>query len=122
MVVPKHDYHPPPCFRRFSRASEGSMRVCAAELVAIRSLNLMAELAIERWLNLRRTSMKRRILIIAGVALCLSLLTVYSGHTATADARFEISYPAGLDHGPITGRVFVMLSKNNRLEPRLQAG
>ena len=66
--------------------------------------------------------MKRRILIIAGVALCLSLLAVYSGHTAAADARFEVSYPASLGHGPITGRLFVMISKNNRVEPRLQAG
>jgi len=52
--------------------------------------------------------MKRRILVIAGVALCLSLLAVYSGHTAAADARFEVSYPVGLDNGPITGRVFVV--------------
>jgi len=66
--------------------------------------------------------MKRKILLVAGITLCLSLLAVYSGHTATADARFEISYPAGLANGPITGRVFVMISKNNRTEPRLQAG
>jgi len=55
--------------------------------------------------------MKRRIPIIAGVILCLSLLAVYSGRAA-ADARFEVSYPAGLDSGPITGRVFVTISKN----------
>jgi len=66
--------------------------------------------------------MKRRILVIAGVTLCLSLLAVYSGRAAAADSRFEISYPAGLDNGPITGRVFVTISKNNRVEPRLQAG
>ncbi len=66
--------------------------------------------------------MKRRILVIAGVTLCLSLLAVYSGRAAAADLRFEISYPAGLDNGPITGRVFVTISKNDRVEPRLQAG
>src|ERR1051326_5485237 len=72
---------------------------------------------------LRRTTMKRKILLIAGIVLCLSLLAVYSGHTAAvADARFEISYPTSLDNGPITGRLFVMISKNNRVEPRLQAG
>lgn len=66
--------------------------------------------------------MKRRILFIAGIALCLSLLAVFSGHATTADARFEISYPAALAQGPITGRVFVMIAKSNRVEPRLQSG
>ncbi len=42
--------------------------------------------------------------------------------SALAATRFEISYPAELDAGPITGRVFVMISKSNRVEPRLQAG
>ena len=66
--------------------------------------------------------MKRRTLVVAGVILCLSLLAMYSRTAAAADARFEVSYPAGLDSGPITGRVFVVISKNNRVEPRLQAG
>jgi Putative esterase len=69
-----------------------------------------------------KTLMMRKPLILLGVTLCLSLLTAHSGDAAAADARFEISYPASLDHGPITGRVFVMISKNNRVEPRLQAG
>jgi Putative esterase len=66
--------------------------------------------------------MKRRTLFITGIAFCLSLLALPSGHTATSETEFEISYPAALDNGPITGRVFVMISKNNRVEPRLQAG
>jgi len=67
--------------------------------------------------------MKYRTLVVAGVILCLfSLLAMYSGRAAAADARFEVSYPAGLDSGPITGRAFVVISKNNRVEPRLQAG
>jgi hypothetical protein len=69
-----------------------------------------------------KARMKRRIPIIAAIALCLMLLAVYSGHTAAAEAQFEISYPAALDNGPITGRVFVVISKNDRIEPRLQAG
>jgi hypothetical protein len=69
-----------------------------------------------------KTQMKPRASLVAGLALCLSLLAVYSGHTAPADARFEISYPSSLDNGPITGRVFVMISKTDRIEPRLQAG
>lgn len=66
--------------------------------------------------------MKRRTLVVAGIIICLSLLAVYSGRAAATDSRFEVSYPAGLDNGPITGRVFVVISKNNRVEPRLQAG
>jgi hypothetical protein len=66
--------------------------------------------------------MKRSILVVVRVVFCLSLLVVCSNYTAAADARFEISYPASLDNGPITGRLFVMISKNNRVEPRLQAG
>jgi hypothetical protein len=69
-----------------------------------------------------KTQMKPRFPFIAGLALCLSLLAVYSGHTAPATVRFEISYPSSLDNGPITGRVFVMISKTDRIEPRLQAG
>jgi hypothetical protein len=69
-----------------------------------------------------KTQMKPRFPFIAGLALCLSLLAVYSGHTAPATVRFEISYPSSLDNGPITGRVFVMISKTGRIEPRLQAG
>lgn len=37
-------------------------------------------------------------------------------------ARFEISYAALVDSGPITGRAFLVISKTNQREPRLQAG
>lgn len=53
--------------------------------------------------------------------LCLAQLAATAGHSAEG-GRFEISYPAGVDGGPITGRVFVMISKSDRVEPRLQAG
>jgi hypothetical protein len=66
--------------------------------------------------------MIRRTLIGAAIATCLSLLLVYTARTSAADARFEVSYETGVDQGPITGRVFVIISKNNRSEPRLQAG
>jgi hypothetical protein len=71
-----------------------------------------------------KNRIKRSIPAVVGVVFCLSLLMIYSAHmaAATAGARFEISYPASIDNGPITGRVFVMISKNNRVEPRLQAG
>ncbi|MEW6126861.1 MAG: alpha/beta hydrolase-fold protein [Acidobacteriota bacterium] len=54
--------------------------------------------------------------------LCLLIIAVASVCAMAADARFEISYPTAIDKGPITGRVFVMIAKNNRVEPRLQAG
>jgi Putative esterase len=66
--------------------------------------------------------MKQRTLVVAGVILFLSLLAIYSGSAAAADARFEVSYPAAVDNGPITGRLFVVISKTDRVEPRLQAG
>jgi hypothetical protein len=66
--------------------------------------------------------MKRRILALVGIALCLSLLAIHSTNSALAETRVEISYPAALDSGPITGRVFVIISKTDRVEPRLQAG
>src|SRR5215475_4015906 len=72
--------------------------------------------------TLMRVHLRRRILVFAGIALCLTLLMGSAANALAADARFEISYPASLDQGPITGRVFVMISKNNRVEPRLQAG
>ena len=40
----------------------------------------------------------------------------------SAGPRFEITFPASAHAGPITGRVFVMLSQNNDAEPRFQIG
>jgi hypothetical protein len=71
---------------------------------------------------LKKRRVNHKILALVGVLLSLSLLVVHSGHTAAADMRFEISYPASLEQEPITGRAFVMISKTNRIEPRLQAG
>jgi len=39
-----------------------------------------------------------------------------------ADTRFEITYPASANAGPITGRVYVMISRAVDREPRLQIG
>jgi len=36
--------------------------------------------------------------------------------------RFEVSYPAAANPGPITGRVFVMIARKGQPEPRLQIG
>ena len=68
-----------------------------------------------------KTQMKRSLLMVAVIA-GLSLVMWRSAHTAAAETKFEVSFPASLNGEPITGRVFVMISKNNRAEPRLQAG
>lgn len=42
--------------------------------------------------------------------------------TKSSELRFEISFPPSVHPEQITGRVFVMISRNDRREPRLQAG
>ena len=56
------------------------------------------------------------------IALAASMVVAQTHTRTAASAGFEISYAGSLDQGPITGRVFVIISKNNRTEPRLQAG
>ncbi len=69
-----------------------------------------------------KIQVKRSLLIVAGIAVCLSLMLLRSGQATAANTRFEITFPASLNAEPITGRLFVMISKSNRVEPRLQAG
>jgi hypothetical protein len=38
----------------------------------------------------------------------------------TGTTRFEVSFPASLHAEPITGRVFLFISKGERAEPRFQ--
>ncbi len=45
-----------------------------------------------------------------------------SGPADTTGLRFEISFPASAHAGPITGRVYVMIARENTDEPRLQIG
>ena len=55
--------------------------------------------------------------------LCLALLCF--SLTALAQStgpRFEVSFPASAHAQPVTGRVFVILSRRDHPEPRLQAG
>ncbi len=56
------------------------------------------------------------------IALVVWLVAAQSHTTTAASGAFEISYPGSLERGSITSRLFVILSKNNRTEPRLQAG
>ena len=41
---------------------------------------------------------------------------------AAGEPRFEISFPASAHSGPITGRVYVMISRQGEREPRLEIG
>ncbi len=55
----------------------------------------------------------------------LSALLALAALALPAAARaqkFEVSFPSSLHSEPITGRVFVFISKNDRREPRFEAG
>ncbi len=66
-----------------------------------------------------------RALNIAAVLLValLTLLAVraYSAPPGPA-TKFQVSFPASLHQGPITGRVFVIISRTDNVEPRFRAG
>jgi hypothetical protein len=57
---------------------------------------------------------------LAALALALAAGTLGSAQPA-ANLRFEVVYPAGAGE-PITGRVYVMISRTGETEPRLQIG
>jgi|GEM_PF-3844527 len=42
--------------------------------------------------------------------------------TTSSKLQFEISFSLEAHSEPVTGRVYVMISKNERREPRLQVG
>ena len=66
--------------------------------------------------------MKRRVLALAALAFCVALPIGIVQAAPQAGTSFEVSYPDSLDPGPITGRVFVVITKNDSREPRFQAG
>ncbi len=56
---------------------------------------------------------------------CVSFLALNSFELASGQGpglHFEISYPAAIHSGPITGRAYVMISRTNDREPRRQIG
>ncbi|MGA7236768.1 MAG: hypothetical protein WBY44_13865, partial [Bryobacteraceae bacterium] len=50
------------------------------------------------------------------------LLLALATSAFAADTRFEISYPVSVKAGPLTGRVFIMISRDAEREPRLEIG
>lgn len=73
----------------------------------------------------KRRPLGKREATVAGVglrgwaALLLVLACVPSVVAQTA-ARFEVSFPASVHASPITGRAFVVVTRTNELEPRIQ--
>jgi hypothetical protein len=55
-----------------------------------------------------------------GRAALLLVLACVSSAAAQTAARFEVSFPAGVHASPITGRTFVVVTRTNELEPRIQ--
>src|SRR5262245_54528257 len=59
--------------------------------------------------------------VLAAVA-CGEAIGAAIGATDSPGPRFEITVPASAHAGPITGRVYVMIARDGRTEPRLQVG
>ena len=62
----------------------------------------------------------RKILRFALAALALVSMFIANKSTAQNTARFEISFPASLDKGPIDGRLLLLISTSTEGEPRFQ--
>jgi hypothetical protein len=45
--------------------------------------------------------------------------TQQTAKAASGKVKFEISFPASVHPAPVTGRVFLFISKNDKTEPRL---
>ncbi len=55
-------------------------------------------------------------------ACLISCLVLACPAWAQTGPRFEVSFPAAAHAGPVTGRVFVIVSRSAAVEPRLQVG
>ena len=58
----------------------------------------------------------------AAVVVAVALILMTGAVARAAGLKFEISYPAAVHLQPVTGRVFVMISRSGDPEPRLQVG
>src|SRR5512133_3382476 len=68
---------------------------------------------------------RRRLAAIITVLFCAVLANAQAApaqQPAGAIARISVAFPASLHAEPITGRVFVFVSRNEAPEPRLRAG
>ncbi|MDB5156919.1 MAG: hypothetical protein JWR50_1626, partial [Mucilaginibacter sp.] len=68
--------------------------------------------------------MKNKLLLIAMLFIAGGLSTVSAQHKAVAGkaTSFELSFAPGISKEPITGRMFLVVSYSDTIEPRLQVG
>ena len=90
-------------------------------------VHLNRSLGVTREGNLRRTESGRvyRLKVAVLTIVVLAALATRSSalpKTPLPGLRFNVSFPASVHAEPITGRVFVVISKRERPEPRLQVG
>jgi hypothetical protein len=60
--------------------------------------------------------------LVCAAALLVAASTGVAKGTRSGAPKFEVSFPASAHAGAITGRVFVVIAKEDKPEPRLQAG
>src|SRR5512133_892976 len=63
-----------------------------------------------------------RLVLTALFAAVVATVAVQSSARSAPSLRVEVSFPAAAHAGPITGRVYVMVSRTNDREPRQQIG
>lgn len=74
--------------------------------------------------SVTRARGRRTPLVVAFTAALFSLVFFFAppAHAAADGPHFEITFPASAHSEPITGRVFVLITRNVASEPRLQVG
>lgn len=60
--------------------------------------------------------------ILIGVLISVSSCAVGDSSSQTTGLKFTVSFPEAVHEGPITGRVYVILTERERGEPRFQVG
>ena len=70
----------------------------------------------------RKVSFTLWILILIGVLISGGSYTVADSSPQAGGLKFTVSYPKAVNAGPITGRVYVILTETERAEPRFQVG
>jgi hypothetical protein len=65
---------------------------------------------------------RKRLVALIAVVICAGELFAQIRPAAEQKLHFEISFPAAIRPQPVTGRVYVMISRTNEREPRLQIG
>src|SRR4026208_2308596 len=66
--------------------------------------------------------MRRWVRAVRGAGVCAVRGVPARTPAATRGVRVEVSFPASVHAGPVTGRVYVMVSRTNDREPRGEAG